>query len=125
MIMNEILTYDFHRLVIFQTKLRTIMYFYIIQAMSSADMIIVMDKGHVKWVGSSADFSDSSYSTFSSLNEFNVSQVQSPECSTNISTQTNQDCKPEKDSICIPGETQEIIEVEQRKEGRVELTVYQ
>ncbi|KAJ9693150.1 hypothetical protein PVL29_012054 [Vitis rotundifolia] len=95
-----------------------------IQAMSSADMIVVMDKGHVKWVGSSTDFSVSSHSTFCSLNEFTVSQVQSLECSTNTSTETKQDCKPERDSICVPGEAQEIIEVELRKEGRVELTVY-
>uniref|UniRef100_F6HBQ8 ABC-type xenobiotic transporter n=1 Tax=Vitis vinifera TaxID=29760 RepID=F6HBQ8_VITVI len=95
-----------------------------IQAMSSADMIVVMDKGHVKWVGSSTDFSVSSYSTFCSLNEFTVSQVRSLECSTNTSTETKQDCKPERDSICVPGEAQEIIEVELRKEGRVELTVY-
>lgn len=124
MILNAVLTYDFHKLVVFQTKLRIIQYFYIIQAMSSADMIVVMDKGHVKWVGSSTDFSVSSYSTFCSLNEFTVSQVQSLECSTNTSTETKQDCKPERDSICVPGEAQEIIEVELRKEGRVELTVY-
>lgn len=93
--------------------------------MSSADMIIVMDKGHVKWVGSSTDLSVTSYSTLSSLNEFTISQVQSPECATNTSAQTNQDCKPEKESMCISRETQEIIEVELRKEGRVELTVYQ
>lgn len=91
--------------------------------MSSADMIIVMDKGRVKWVGSSTDLSVSSYSTLSSLNEFTISQVQSPECATNTSTQTNQDS--EKESMCISRETQEIIEVELRKEGRVELTVYQ
>lgn len=50
--------------------------------------------------------------------------VQSLECSTNTSTETKQDCKPERDSICVPGEAQEIIEIELRKEGRVELTVY-
>jgi ATP-binding cassette subfamily C (CFTR/MRP) protein 10 len=40
-----------------------------IQAISSADMIVVLDKGHVKWMGSSADFPTSSYTAFSPLNE--------------------------------------------------------
>ncbi|KAI5390951.1 hypothetical protein KIW84_075990 [Lathyrus oleraceus] len=40
-----------------------------IQAISSADMVVVLDNGHVKWMGSSADFPTSSYTTFSPLNE--------------------------------------------------------
>ncbi|KAI5412072.1 hypothetical protein KIW84_056943 [Lathyrus oleraceus] len=40
-----------------------------IQAISSVDMVVVLDKGHVKWMGSSADFPTSSYTTFSPLNE--------------------------------------------------------
>lgn len=92
--------------------------------MASADMIVVMDKGHVKWVGTSANLSASPYSRLTSLNEFTASEIQNIECSTNNSTETKQDCKPERDSICVREEAQEIVEIEQRKEGRVEPRVY-
>ncbi|KAK9281952.1 hypothetical protein L1049_004861 [Liquidambar formosana] len=96
-----------------------------IQAITSADMIVVMDKGHVKWVGSSAELSVSSYSVFSSLNVPNeASQVQRQGCSTNTSTEPKQSLHLERDIIPLSEGAQEVIEVELRKKGRVELTVY-
>ncbi|KAL6988329.1 hypothetical protein U1Q18_014080 [Sarracenia purpurea var. burkii] len=49
-----------------------IQYTFVGLAISSADITVVMDKGHVKWVGSSTDLSTSSIA-LSSLKEVNVS----------------------------------------------------
>ncbi|KAM7471627.1 hypothetical protein LguiA_009810 [Lonicera macranthoides] len=96
-----------------------------IQAISSADLIIVMDRGRVKWVGSPADSSVSSFVKVSSSEEFNISsQVQRQEISTNNYTEDQQKLLLESDGIHVSEEAQVIIEVELRKEGRVEPTVY-
>jgi ATP-binding cassette subfamily C (CFTR/MRP) protein 10 len=95
------------------------------QAISCADLVVVLEKGHVKWVGSSADLSASSYSAFSPLNEFDTYlhiQRQDSSVDTNSEVQLN---ILEKITVGVSEEAQEIIEVEQRKEGRVELTVYE
>ncbi|BBG99203.1 multidrug resistance-associated protein 11 [Prunus dulcis] len=98
-----------------------------VQAISSADTIVVMDKGHVKWVGRSADWPVSSYSTFSPLNEIDIClNNESQECSAveDIHVESQQNLVLEKDTVPASDRTQEIIEVEARKEGRVELTIY-
>ncbi|XP_021821855.1 ABC transporter C family member 13 isoform X1 [Prunus avium] len=98
-----------------------------VQAISSADTIVVMDKGHVKWVGRSADWPVSSYSTFSPLNEIDIClNNESQECSAveDIHVESQQNLVLEKDTVAASDRTQEIIEVEARKEGRVELTIY-
>lgn len=88
-------------------------------------MIVVMDKGYVKWVGSSADLAVSSYSAFSPQNEFDtLSYVQGQELSIDDSIQGRQGLLEEKDSARVSEEAQEIIEVELRKEGRVAISVY-
>ncbi|GMQ09243.1 hypothetical protein CsSME_00052686 [Camellia sinensis var. sinensis] len=94
-----------------------------VQAISSADIIVVMDKGHVNWVGSSADLSISSLA-FSSLKEFNISsQFQTIERSGNTSTETKENVISESDCIHVSEGEEQVIEGEQRKEGRVELNV--
>ncbi|XP_037494972.1 ABC transporter C family member 13 isoform X2 [Jatropha curcas] len=96
-----------------------------IQAISSADMIVVMDKGYVKWVGSSADLPISSYSAFSPQNEFDtLPYVQGQEISIVTSIEGRKSLTGEKESSHISEDAQEIVEVEIRKEGRVELAVY-
>ncbi|XP_058004711.1 ABC transporter C family member 13 isoform X3 [Hevea brasiliensis] len=96
-----------------------------VQAISSADMIVVMDKGHVKWVGSSADLSVSSFSAFSPQNDFDIlPNVQGRELSKNTSIEGRNIFSLEEEFIHISEEAQEIVEVEQRKEGKVELAVY-
>ncbi|ONI16443.1 hypothetical protein PRUPE_3G098500 [Prunus persica] len=98
-----------------------------VQAISSADTIVVMDKGHVKWVGRSADWPVSSYSVFSPLNEIDIClKNESQECSAveDIHVESQQNLVLEKDTVPASDRTQEIIEVEARKEGRVELTIY-
>ncbi|GFZ04617.1 multidrug resistance-associated protein 11 [Actinidia rufa] len=95
-----------------------------VQAISSADIVVVMDKGHLKWVGHSTDLSTSSIA-FSSLEEFNLfSQVQIQEISGSISTEVKEDVNPESDCIHVSEGVEYVIEGELRKEGRVEPTVY-
>lgn len=86
-------------------------------------MVVVMDNGHVKWVGSPSDSSVASYISFLSPNEFDTfSEVQRNGKMTNLNSETG---KPdERDSISTSNEAQDIIEAEARKEGRVEPTVY-
>ncbi|KAJ4718638.1 ABC transporter family protein [Melia azedarach] len=96
-----------------------------VQAISSADMIVVMEKGFLKWVGSSADLAVSSYSGFCSQNEFDTSlSMQKHEYSRNTSIEAKHSVLQDKDVVHVSDEAQEIIQVEQRKEGKVELTVY-
>ncbi|KAL4281559.1 hypothetical protein GQ457_03G042490 [Hibiscus cannabinus] len=95
-----------------------------VQAISSADMIVVMERGHVKWVGNSADLTVSAYSGFASVNEFDASYINSKLYSTDTSNMDKQSPLSEKDTLDVPLEAQEIIEAEQRKEGKVELLVY-
>ncbi|OAY37002.1 hypothetical protein MANES_11G066800v8 [Manihot esculenta] len=96
-----------------------------VQAISSADMIVVLDKGHVKWVGSSADLSVSSYSAMSPHNEFDISpNVQEQELRISTSIEGRKSYTLEKEFIHTSEEAQEIVEVELRKEGKVELAVY-
>ncbi|XP_058780377.1 ABC transporter C family member 13 isoform X1 [Vicia villosa] len=95
-----------------------------IQAISSADMIVVLDKGHVKWMGSSADFPTSSYTAFSPLNEMDsTSHNQQQSCSTNSSI-TKEQSLPDRILTQALEEAEDVIEVELRKEGKVELGVY-
>ncbi|XP_044487071.1 ABC transporter C family member 13 isoform X3 [Mangifera indica] len=95
-----------------------------VQAISSADMIVVMDKGRVTWVGNSDELAVSMYSGFSSLNEFDTLHIQRKECSTSTCTQDKPDHLKEMDVVSVLDGAQDILEVEQRKEGRVELIVY-
>lgn len=101
-----------------------VMYAYPLQAIYVADMIVVMDNGHVKWVGSPADSSLASYMSILSLNEFNTfSESQNNETKLNLDDETSKPC--EHDSIISnPNEALDIVEVETRKEGRVESAVY-
>ncbi|KAL2332527.1 hypothetical protein Fmac_020108 [Flemingia macrophylla] len=96
-----------------------------IQAISSADMIVVMDKGHIKWTGRSTDFPISSYSAFSPLNEIDSAlQNHRQSCSANLSSKSKEQSLPDADIMHSLEQAEEIVEVELRKEGKVELGVY-
>ncbi|KAK6263781.1 hypothetical protein SCA6_019215 [Theobroma cacao] len=96
-----------------------------VQAISSADIVVVMEKGHVKWVGNSADLAESVYSGFASVNEFDTSSyIHSKLYSTNPSNMGKQSLLMEKNTDDVQLEAEEIIKAEQRKEGTVELIVY-
>ncbi|XP_058067672.1 ABC transporter C family member 13 isoform X3 [Magnolia sinica] len=96
-----------------------------VQAISSADMIVVMDRGHVKWTGSFADFSESPYATIPSMEDSKISsQSLRPKNSINSSSELRPNLIPEEDCITLSEEAQEAIEIELRKEGTVELGVY-
>ncbi|KAL5152694.1 ABC transporter C family member 13 [Glycine soja] len=96
-----------------------------IQAISSADMIVVMDKGRIKWMGNSADFPISSYTEFSPLNEIDSAlHNHRQSCSTNLSSKSKEQSLPNSDIVHVLEGAEEIVEVELRKEGKVELGVY-
>lgn len=96
-----------------------------IQAISSADLVVVMEKGHVKWAGSSADLSIC-FQEFSSLIQYDMSsRVQTGESTRNNSMEAegNDDIQV-ADGMHASDQKEQIIEAEIRKEGRVEATVY-
>ena len=87
-------------------------------------MVIVIDKGRVKWVGSPTDLSVSTYSSFSPLNELDTDiHTHEQESSMGICIEEKQELV-ENNTLCATEEAKQIIEEEVRKEGRVELTVY-
>lgn len=90
------------------------------QAISRADMVIVMEKGCVMWSGPPAELACSKYSVFSLSTQNSVSH-QSPEQEYPVSSG---EVREEPELPSAAEFTQEIIEEERRKEGKVELTVY-
>lgn len=94
------------------------------QAISSADMTIVLDKGCVKWMGISSDFPTSLYTEFSPLNEMDSTPHNHQQsCSINSSISEEQSLPDRIVMDTLEGE-EDVIEVELRKEGKVELGVY-
>ncbi|XP_060205268.1 ABC transporter C family member 13 isoform X1 [Lycium barbarum] len=95
-----------------------------IQAISAADLVIMMDKGHVKWVGNPIEFSCPSDVAFSTIDELSsCSEVQQQDKRSNISSEIQQKIS-EGDFICTPDGNQVTDESEARNEGKVEVIVY-
>ncbi|GAB4850548.1 ABC transporter C member 13 [Ancistrocladus abbreviatus] len=95
-----------------------------IEAISSADVVVVMEKGQAKFIGSPANLSVPSYSIFSlPIGENSSLHVQRRGSSLD-SVESKESLFVEKDCICVSEEAQEIIDVEERKEGKVDLAVY-
>uniref|UniRef100_A0A7N0ZU15 ABC-type xenobiotic transporter n=2 Tax=Kalanchoe fedtschenkoi TaxID=63787 RepID=A0A7N0ZU15_KALFE len=90
------------------------------QAISSADMIVLMERGHVKWVGNSQDFSMS----FSEYPSVEVSDNGSDIDHHRPALGVGQSRSLEKDVVYINESEKEIVEEEQRMKGRVEISVY-
>ncbi|GMH15889.1 hypothetical protein Nepgr_017730 [Nepenthes gracilis] len=95
-----------------------------IEAISSADIVVVMDKGHATFVGSPANLAVSSYSAFSSPITWHPSPLVLSQGSSLDPSECEISLCEEKDCICVSEEAQKIVDVEQRKEGKVEPTVY-
>ncbi|XP_042499718.1 ABC transporter C family member 13-like [Macadamia integrifolia] len=95
-----------------------------VQAISSADMIVIMEKGHLKWVGSLSEFSVSPYSTISSQKELKISSPLARQESGRITLAEAEENIKEENGVDFSGKAQEPIEIEMRKEGKVELSVY-
>ncbi|KAL9323166.1 hypothetical protein ACSQ67_011219 [Phaseolus vulgaris] len=96
-----------------------------IQAISSADKIVVMDKGHIKWMGNSHDFPINSFTEFSPLNEIDSAlQNHRQSCSPNLSSKSKEQSLLDTGIVHDLEGAQEIVEVELRKEGKVEIGVY-
>ncbi|XP_048129679.1 ABC transporter C family member 13 isoform X2 [Rhodamnia argentea] len=94
------------------------------QAISLADMVVVMDKGHIRWVGSPADLTISQYSAFFSTMTASTSHESHDHEHEISSMRANEDLQQDNSSQLNAGEVQEIIEEEERKEGKVEFAVY-
>ncbi|XP_031737700.1 ABC transporter C family member 13 isoform X2 [Cucumis sativus] len=95
------------------------------QAIFSADMVIVMDRGKVKWIGNPANLSGSSYVTFTPLNELDSTQcIQRQGCQVIERTETCKRFFDEKEDTNAPSEVTETVDGELRTEGRVQLSVY-
>ncbi|XP_038982338.1 ABC transporter C family member 13-like isoform X1 [Phoenix dactylifera] len=97
-----------------------------VQAISSADMIVIMDRGHVKWAGMSANFLVSPYlATYVPNNsKFPSSQLLGKESMICASDELRSNVLLESGFVATSEEAQETAETEFRKEGRVELSVY-
>ncbi|XP_024972697.1 ABC transporter C family member 13 [Cynara cardunculus var. scolymus] len=96
-----------------------------IQAISAADMVVIMDKGQVKWVGSPTDCSSSPYASFVRQEELNSpSETEAQIESRDTCMGVQESVVVESEGIDIMDATDNIIRVEERKEGRVETTVY-
>ncbi|CAM8929378.1 unnamed protein product [Rhodiola kirilowii] len=87
-------------------------------AISSADMIVIMDKGYVKWVGNSREYIITS-SIYPSLQvgDHISSEIES-------SLEVGQTPSLEKDFVHINESEKEMVEEEQRMKGRVEMSIY-
>ncbi|KAL8232301.1 hypothetical protein R6Q57_002079 [Mikania cordata] len=94
-----------------------------IQAIFAADIVVIMDEGQVKWVGSPTNCSHSSYASFVRAEELNTSSETIEQVETGDSCMRVHDLA-ESEVINITDPTNDIIKIEERKEGRVETTVY-
>ncbi|KAF3326222.1 ABC transporter C family member 13 [Carex littledalei] len=91
------------------------------QAISAADMIVLMEKGTVKWAGTSTDFLSCQHS---SICKSNVSDNFSSNLVEKESDELESSNLPECDYGGTSQELQENVEEESRKEGQVEFSVY-
>lgn len=98
----------------------------LVQAISAADMVVLMDKGSVKWAGCLDNFIESPYSTIFMENDQNSTQAleQSLSNSACSSGEINHIISPDGEYIVVSEEAHENIEIEMRKEGKVELGAY-
>lgn len=92
------------------------------QAIYAADMVVEMDKGRVKWLGTPSDLNVSSYLAFPSIDNCSVSSEIQAEERSSFAIEAKEEVQ-EDDSGYLNG-VHGTIEAETRKEGRVELVVY-
>lgn len=97
----------------------TVELFLLLQAISCADMVVVMDKGEVKWFGTVTDMPKSIFPSLSSSNEFDMSS------SKHLTNKRKEFYSIKKDDVDeVSSEAADTVKVEERKEGRVEVAVY-
>lgn len=94
------------------------------QAIYAADVVVEMDKGRVKWVGSPSNLTVSSYLALPSIDNLNgSSEVHKKVIRSAVASETIEEVQ-EQDHLNLLEAVQETIEAETRKEGKVELIVY-
>ncbi|KAJ4899955.1 multidrug resistance-associated protein 11 [Raphanus sativus] len=90
-----------------------------VQAIYCADMVVVMDKGEVKWFGTVTDMPKAIFPSLSSSNEFDMSS------SKHLTNKRKESFSIKKDDVDeVSSEAADTVKVEERKEGRVEVAVY-
>lgn len=88
-------------------------------------MVIVMDRGKVKWIGNPTTLSGSSYVAFTPLNELDTTEcIQGRHCQVIERSETHKHFLDEKEDMNAPNGVTETVDDEMRKEGRVQLSVY-
>ncbi|WOK92133.1 hypothetical protein Cni_G00824 [Canna indica] len=96
------------------------------QAISIADLIIIMDKGHLKWAGTSSSFLESPHSKISVPNNLEFSSLELLPEKSMESTSNEIMFVPmvDREFVAALEEEKKSADIELRKEGRVELVVY-
>ncbi|KAK8918386.1 ABC transporter C family member 13 [Platanthera zijinensis] len=96
------------------------------QAIASAHLVVVMDKGNVRWTGTFHGFLSSPFSTISTVEDSKNPFLQTSERKSNsiASIEIKSYIEQEGDHIVSLDQTQVVAESEFRKEGRVEFDVY-
>ncbi|KAL6606766.1 hypothetical protein ACP70R_042419 [Stipagrostis hirtigluma subsp. patula] len=97
-----------------------------LQAISAADMIVVMANGLVKWVGTLESFSSTPYSRISKPDSSSQpsTSVFEKDKTPSFSCESKTHVLLDDDSVVAYGEQNNQVGAEARKEGRVELSVY-
>lgn len=92
------------------------------QAIYAANIVVEMEKGRIKWVGTPLTFS--SYLALPSIDKLSCSsEVQVEDKESILSSEAREEVQ-EQDCSDILEVVQETAEAEARKEGRVEPVVY-
>ncbi|XP_065007832.1 ABC transporter C family member 13 isoform X1 [Musa acuminata AAA Group] len=97
------------------------------QAISAADMILIMDKGHIKWVGNLSSFIESPHSKISlpKDSDFSSLQLLLKERKGSASDEIMFMPSVDNELIAASVDANKSADMEEsRKEGRVELAVY-
>ncbi|CAN6208441.1 unnamed protein product [Urochloa humidicola] len=96
-----------------------------LQAISAADMIVVMANGLVKWFGTLESFLATPYSRISKPDSSSLTSTVSVKDKTPIvSCELKTDVILEDDTMVAYEEQKDQVEAEARKEGRVEFSIY-
>lgn len=96
------------------------------QAISAADIIVIMEGGRLRWVGTSTDFLESPLSKSSLPKHSNLSSLEfiRNESMGNTSNEIVFVHPVEKELIADLENANSNADIELRKEGNVDLTVY-
>lgn len=96
------------------------------QAIYAANIVVEMEKGRIKWMGTPSELTVSSYLALPSIDKLSCSsevEVEVEEKESIFTSEAKEEVQ-EQDCLHILEVVQETVESEARKEGRVEPVVY-